>query len=66
MTVGRVMRMAPAEDVALQHMLSQVRNTGKSRAYFLSCAWSWWFTGDPALRNHFECAAGLIDGGYAS
>ena len=35
-------------------------------AYFLSCAWSWWFTGDPALRNHFECAAGLIDGGYAS
>ena len=35
-------------------------------AYVVCCAWSWWFTGDPALRNHFECAAGLIDGGYAS
>ena len=35
-------------------------------AYFAACAWSWWFTGDPALRNHFECHAGLIDGGYAS
>jgi hypothetical protein len=35
-------------------------------AYGLASAWSWWLTGDPALRNHFESHAGLIDGGYAS
>jgi hypothetical protein len=33
-------------------------------AYGLASAWSWWFTGNAALRNHFESKAGLIDGGY--
>jgi hypothetical protein len=33
-------------------------------AYGLASLWSWLRTGDPALRNHFECRAGLIDGGY--
>jgi hypothetical protein len=35
-------------------------------AYGLASAWSWWISGDPALRNHFEHRAGLVDGGYAS
>lgn len=35
-------------------------------AYGLASLWSWWFTGDAALRNHFECGAGLVDGGYCS
>jgi hypothetical protein len=33
-------------------------------AYGLASLWSWLRTGDPALRNHFEDHAGLIDGGY--
>ena len=33
-------------------------------AYALASLWSWCFTGDPALRNHFESRAGLVDGGY--
>jgi hypothetical protein len=35
-------------------------------AYGVASAWSWWLTGDAALRNHFEYRAGLVDGGYAS
>jgi hypothetical protein len=35
-------------------------------AYGLASAWSWWHTGNPALRNRFEARAGLVDGGYAS
>ena len=33
-------------------------------AYGLASLWSWWFTGNAALANHFEGHAGLIDGGY--
>lgn len=33
-------------------------------AYGLAALWSWWHTGDAALRNHFESRAGLIEGGY--
>ncbi|HYN18973.1 MAG TPA: hypothetical protein VEY96_12925, partial [Actinomycetes bacterium] len=33
-------------------------------AYLLASVWSWWHTGDFALRNAFECRAGLVDGGY--
>ncbi len=33
-------------------------------AYLLAAVWSWWFTGDFALRNVFERRAGLADGGY--
>jgi hypothetical protein len=33
-------------------------------AYLLASVWSWWHTGDFALRNAFECRAGLADGGY--
>jgi len=33
-------------------------------AYGVASLWSWWHTGNAALRNHFECHAGLIDGGY--
>ena len=33
-------------------------------AYGLASAWSWLHTGDPALRNGFEIAADLIEGGY--
>jgi hypothetical protein len=33
-------------------------------AYGLASLWSWWCTGHPALRNHFECVAGLEEGGY--
>ncbi len=33
-------------------------------AYGLASAWSWCLTGDPALRNHFEGHAGLVEGGY--
>jgi hypothetical protein len=35
-------------------------------AYGLCAAWSWWRSGDPALRNAFERHAGLIDGNYVS
>lgn len=34
-------------------------------AYLLASAWSWWHSGDFALRNPFEVRAGLEDGGYA-
>ena len=33
-------------------------------AYFACSAWSWWRTGDFALRNAFERRAGLVDGNY--
>jgi hypothetical protein len=33
-------------------------------AYAVASLWSWWFTGNAALRNHFEGHAGLVDGGY--
>jgi hypothetical protein len=33
-------------------------------AYLVACAWSWWHTGNFALRNAFEVRAGLVDGGY--
>jgi hypothetical protein len=33
-------------------------------AYGLAALWSWLRTGDPALANGFEVAAGLVDGGY--
>jgi hypothetical protein len=33
-------------------------------AYLLAAAWSWWHTGNFALRNAFEVRAGLVDGGY--
>ncbi len=33
-------------------------------AYLLASLWSWWFSGDFALRNVFEQRAGLLDGGY--
>jgi hypothetical protein len=35
-------------------------------AYLLASVWSWWHTGDFALRNAFEQRAGLVDGGYVS
>jgi hypothetical protein len=34
-------------------------------AYLLASAWSWWHSGDFAVRNPFEVRAGLVDGGYA-
>jgi hypothetical protein len=34
-------------------------------AYLLASAWSWWHSGDFAVRNPFEMRAGLVDGGYA-
>ncbi len=33
-------------------------------AYLLASGWSWLVCGHPALRNVFEVAAGLADGGY--
>ncbi len=33
-------------------------------AYLIAAAWSWWHTGNFALRNAFEVRAGLVDGGY--
>ena len=33
-------------------------------AYGLASAWSWLLTGNPALRNGFEVAADLEQGGY--
>jgi len=33
-------------------------------AYGVASVYSWLRTGDPALRNHFESRAGLLDGGY--
>jgi hypothetical protein len=34
---------------------------------YLTCAgWSWWHTGNPALRNAFERRADLVDGNYVS
>ncbi len=33
-------------------------------AYLLASLWSWWTTGNFALRNRFEVRAGLVDGGY--
>ncbi|MFI7586484.1 hypothetical protein ACIB24_05360 [Spongisporangium articulatum] len=35
-------------------------------AYGLASAWSKWHTGNPALRNGFEVAADLHEGGYTS
>lgn len=35
-------------------------------AYLLASVWSWWHTGDFALRNWFEVRAGLLDGGYVT
>jgi hypothetical protein len=35
-------------------------------AYGLCAIWSWWHSGDPALRNEFERRAGLVDGNYVS
>lgn len=32
--------------------------------YVAGAAWSWWRTGDVALRNVFERHAGLVSGGY--
>lgn len=32
--------------------------------YVAASAWSWWRTGNPALLNPFERAAGLHAGGY--
>lgn len=32
--------------------------------YALASLYSWVRTGSPALRNHFESHAGLVDGGY--
>ena len=34
--------------------------------YLAASLWSWWHTGDFALRNTFEVRAGLLDGGYVS
>lgn len=34
-------------------------------AYLLASAWSWWHSGNFAVRNPFEVRAGLVDGGYA-
>lgn len=33
-------------------------------AYGLASLWSWLLTGNPALRNGFEVAADLVEGGY--
>ncbi|GAA1797129.1 hypothetical protein GCM10009682_18480 [Luedemannella flava] len=33
-------------------------------AYWLSCGWSWWRTGEYGARNPFERHAGLASGGY--
>ncbi len=33
-------------------------------AYGIASLYSWCRTGHPALRNHFESRAGLLDGGY--
>lgn len=33
-------------------------------AYFACSLWSWWHSGDFALRNPFEMRAGLVEGGY--
>jgi hypothetical protein len=33
-------------------------------AYLAASLWSWWHTGDFALRNGFEVHAGLVAGGY--
>ena len=33
-------------------------------AYGAASAWSWLLTGNPALRNGFEVAADLVQGGY--
>lgn len=33
-------------------------------AYVAGVLWSWWHSGDGALRNPFEVRAGLLEGGY--
>ena len=35
-------------------------------AYLIASLWSWWHSGDFALRNPFEMHADLVDGGYVS
>jgi hypothetical protein len=35
-------------------------------AYLAASVWSWWHSGDFALRNPFEMRADLVDGGYVS
>ncbi len=76
-TIGNVvlLRMSRAEAEALPGLIDHesrhatqyacwVGPFGFLPAYFLACAWSWWHTGNVALRNIFEVRAGLADGGY--
>ncbi|MFN8080568.1 MAG: hypothetical protein U0Q19_13500 [Kineosporiaceae bacterium] len=76
-TIGNVvlLRMSRAEAEALPGLIAHesrhatqyaccIGPFGFLPAYFIACAWSWWHTGNVALRNVFEVRAGLADGGY--
>ena len=77
MTIGDVVLIGMDEERLAQrpHLLvHEARHSGQYArwlgpvlffpAYGLSSLWSWWWTGNPALRNGFEVAADLVQGGY--
>lgn len=76
-TVGDVVLLRASDDVLRRHpelLDHEARHSaqyafwlgplGFLPAYLLCAVWSWWFTGDFALRNRFEMRAGLLEGGY--
>ncbi|GAB3265856.1 hypothetical protein GCM10027456_49640 [Kineosporia babensis] len=77
MTVGDVVLLGIKESALVRrpHLLRhEARHAGQYArwlgplgfwpAYGVASLYSWLRTGDPALRNHFESRAGLLDGGY--
>jgi hypothetical protein len=78
-TVGDVvlLRLTPEQQARLPNLLDhEARHSvqwacflgpvGFLPAYLLASVWSWWHSGDFAIRNPFEMRADLVDGGYVS
>jgi hypothetical protein len=77
MTIGDVVLLGIDQEALLRRprlLTHEARHSGQYArwlgpigflpAYAAASLWSWLHTGDPALRNHFETHAGLLDGGY--
>ncbi|MFN0282528.1 MAG: hypothetical protein ACKVZ6_11230 [Kineosporiaceae bacterium] len=76
-TVGDVVLLRASDDALRRHpdlLDHEARHSaqyafwlgplGFLPAYLVCSLWSWWHTGDFALRNGFEMRAGLLEGGY--
>lgn len=77
MTIGDVVLLGIPESALVRRpnlLVHEARHAGQYArwlgpagffpAYGLASLYSWLRTGHPALRNHFESRAGLLDGGY--